>query len=236
MKTPQRIARELAHQIADGDLGPGTRLPTEREMAEQLGVGRTTLREALRLLETSGVISIRSGRMGGPTVRRPRTDDLDTPLELILQFQGTPLADVLEARSTIEPMIASLAVAHMTDDHLDRMQETVDVMMENLDHHERCLVQTGRFHNVIADATGNAALRIFQDSLKEVVNGAIMGADYPAGRHEAIALDHQRIIHAFQARDAARVFETMQVHLDEASRYLHDHYHPFVARSIRWDR
>src|SRR5207248_107530 len=73
-KTSEVIARDLAARIAEGGLAPGSRLPVERVMLESLGVGRTTLREALRLLETRGVLTIRAGPKGGPVVRRPSAE------------------------------------------------------------------------------------------------------------------------------------------------------------------
>jgi len=82
-KTSERIARDIASHIVDNKLAPGTMLPTEREMIESMGVGRTTLREALRLLETRGVLTIKSGPRGGPVVRRPRPSDLSEALTCI---------------------------------------------------------------------------------------------------------------------------------------------------------
>src|SRR6202044_2703439 len=76
LKQSELIAQYLASYIVDSDLPPGTTLPPEREMVQSLAIGRTTLREALRLLETRGVITIRSGRHGGPVVRRPDPRDL----------------------------------------------------------------------------------------------------------------------------------------------------------------
>src|SRR4051794_35691803 len=75
-KTSERVARELVDHIVDNDLQEGTMLPNEKQLVEIFEVGRTTVREALRLLETRGAITIRPGPRGGPVVRRPRPDDL----------------------------------------------------------------------------------------------------------------------------------------------------------------
>ena len=71
-KTSERVARDLVTHIIDNNLAEGTKLPNEKQLAEVFQVGRTTLREALRLLETHGVIIIRPGPGGGPVVRRPQ--------------------------------------------------------------------------------------------------------------------------------------------------------------------
>src|SRR5207248_1815276 len=88
-----------------------------------LGVGRTTLREALRLLETRGVLTIRAGPKGGPVVRRPSAEDFGDALALILQFEGASLSDVIEARNALEPMLARLAAPRIDADQavIDRL-------------------------------------------------------------------------------------------------------------------
>ena len=108
-KRSEVIARELSQYIVDSGLTPGTMLPREREMLEQLGVGRTTLREALRILEIRGLLTIRSGPGGGPVVRTPQPSDLTEALTLILQFQRATMLEVLDARIWLEPIAARMA-------------------------------------------------------------------------------------------------------------------------------
>src|ERR1700761_3404539 len=114
MKRSEVIARDLAEYIVDARLPAGARLPREKEMVEQLGVGRTTLREALRILETRGVLTIRSGPGGGPIVRHPEPSDLTGALTLILQFQRATMVEVLDARIWLEPIGARMAASHIT--------------------------------------------------------------------------------------------------------------------------
>jgi DNA-binding FadR family transcriptional regulator len=88
MEQSEIVARQISQQfIADG-LAEGTRLPPEKAMVDRYQVGRGTLREALRLLENRGVLSIKTGRDGGPVVRRPRPSDLGEAINLILRFDG----------------------------------------------------------------------------------------------------------------------------------------------------
>src|SRR3984957_6839401 len=123
LKRSEVIARDLVQYIVDSRLPAGTRLPREREMIEQLGVGRTTLREALRSLETRGVLTIRSGPGGGPVVRRPEPSDLTESLTLILQFQRATLVEVLDARAWLEPTVARIAASHITKAEVRRLRE-----------------------------------------------------------------------------------------------------------------
>src|ERR1700728_4311773 len=123
------LARDIVNYIFNQHLPRGTKLPNEQEMLQQFGVGRNTIREALRLLELRGVITIRPGRGGGPIVRLPRSTDLGEALQLILQFQGATLTDVIDARALIEPMAASAAAADITEEALGRLQTTNDSIL-----------------------------------------------------------------------------------------------------------
>lgn len=233
-KASERIARDLASQIVDANLPPGTMLPTEKDMVEALGVGRTTLREALRLLETRGVITIRSGPRGGPVVRRPRPGDLGEALTLILQFEGASLSDVLEAREALEPMVARLAAERITDAQLTVLDSTVTAMLDDLGDHDLFLRENARFHSTVAEATGNVVLRVFQETLKSIADGAILGVEYTRNRRKAVAEAHVRIIDALRAHDPAAAEKAMHVHLDEAGRYWHRKYGSLVSRPVHW--
>src|SRR5262245_31222726 len=85
VKTSERVARELATYIIDARLPEGAVLPVEREMLETLSISRATLREALRLLESWGLVEVRPGPKGGPVVRKPRVGELSRALTLLLQ-------------------------------------------------------------------------------------------------------------------------------------------------------
>ncbi len=234
LKASERIARELASRIVENDYEPGTKLPTEKDMVEAFGVGRTTLREALRLLETRGVITIRSGPGGGPVVRRPRASDLADALTLILQFEAASLKDVIEARQALEPMVARLAAERITDEQLKLLRSSVEVMLDNLDDHEVFLEENERFHSTIAEATGNVVLHVFQETVKSVADGAIVGVEYTPHRRKAVAEAHQRIVEALEARDPVASEKAMQEHIGEAGRYWNRKYAALVARPVRW--
>lgn len=233
-KISERIARRLVNYIIDNDLPPGTRLPNERELVESFGVGRTTLREALRLLETRGAITIKSGPRGGPVVRRPKPEDLGESLTLILQFSGASLNDILEAREALEPMMARLAAARITDEQLDGVYETIELMQENLGNHDLFLRENARFHAAVAEATGSVVLRTFNDTLKAIADGAAMGVSYTERRHAAVAKAHRAIADALKSHDGDAAEEAMLQHVGEAGSYWRKHYPSLVSGGVRW--
>jgi DNA-binding FadR family transcriptional regulator len=233
-KTSERIAHDLATSITEGRLQPGTVLPTEKDMVELFGVGRSTLREALRLLETRGVLTIRSGPNGGPVVRRPRADDLGSALTLLLQFEGATFADVLVARRTFEPMLAQLAASRITDEQIAILQRTVDEMDADLVDQHRFLHLNSLFHATIAEASGSVVLRVFQESLKSVADGASLGVQYSRGRQRLVAEVHQRIIDRLAAHDEEGARLEMEKHLEDAYRFLQTKQGEGLSAHVRW--
>jgi DNA-binding FadR family transcriptional regulator len=233
-KTSERIARDIASHIVDNQLAPGTMLPTERDMIESMGVGRTTLREALRLLETRGVITIKSGPRGGPVVRRPRAADLGEALTLIMEFEQSSLGDVFEARVALEPTLARLAAARITDQQVAELQASVDAMMGDLVNHDVFLAENQRFHSLIADVAGNVVLTVFTETLKTVADGALAGVRYTPNRRRAVAAAHQGIVDALKAKDPVAAGSAMTRHLDEAGRYWTRKYGDLVSDAVRW--
>lgn len=235
-KTSELVARYLADQIIERDLAPGTRLPPEDKMVETIGVGRSTLREALRLLETRGVLTIKRGKGGGPVVRRPRPEDLSEALSLILQSEGTSLQEVIIARQALEPTLARLAATSITPDEVQALQSTIDVMRERAGDHPTFLEQNWIFHRGVSKAARNLPLQSFVDSLKSIWDGAFVGARYSPRRHRAVADAHQRIVDALRVGDPDAAAATMNQHLDEAARYWTHKYSSLMLQKTRWSR
>jgi DNA-binding FadR family transcriptional regulator len=236
IKTSEIIARELANHIVDRELVEGTRLPPEHEMLEIFRVGRTTLREALRLLETRGVITIRAGRHGGPVVRRPRPADLSESLTLILQFEQSSLADVLVAREALEPVVARLAAERITDEALAVLRSTVDAMLANIGDQRVFLRENRIFHSTIAEASGSVVFSVFNDTLKSIADGAVVGVEYTPSRRRAVAQAHLEIIEALERRDPLSAESAMREHVEAAGRYWKAKYADIFNSPVRWAR
>lgn len=234
LKTSERIARDIANYIIDADLPEGARLPREKEMLEMMGVGRMTLREALRLLETQGVIDIRSGAQGGPVVRRPQAEDLAGNLTLVLQFHHASLADVMLARQALEPLIARLAAEHATDEQLGQIGETIDLMRRHADSQDVFLRENERFHELVAEASGSVSLRVFSATLKSIATGEDFGIEYQPEHRIAVAKAHTRILTALRNRRPAAAERAMQDHLAEAASYWQRRYPELWTRPVRW--
>jgi GntR family transcriptional regulator, transcriptional repressor for pyruvate dehydrogenase complex len=125
-KAGEVVAERFRQQIANGALAIGHQLPSEEELTTMFGIARTTLREALRVLESQGLLEIKRGRGGGGIITMPRLENLSQSLALVLQLQRTTLGDLDDARMLLEPPLAGRLASQHTDEDLEVLTAIVD--------------------------------------------------------------------------------------------------------------
>lgn len=237
MKQSEIVARAISKQIVSERLPEGTRLPTEREMLETYQVGRSTLREALRLLESRGVLTVRPGRDGGPVVRRPRPSDLGESLTLLLQSENVPFSEVFAARQALEPRMARMAAENMDDETLVAMAASIDRMATDIDDRQLFREENLRFHELIASAAHSPVLELIVATLESVADGAAFGTvagEFTHG-HRSLALEaHRTLLKAFKARDPEAAEEAMRVHLEEGHNSWMAAYRNLLEQPVQW--
>lgn len=235
-KAAMLVAQRIVRDVISAGLKPGDLLPAERTMLETYQTGRGTLREALRLLEFQGVIALKPGPRGGPVLQNPNGSHLASTLVLLLQLKEAPFRSIVEVRSAMEPMISRLAAERMSDDALDELKDTIDQMRDNLDRQDIFLEANKRFHDVIAWSSGNALFGYIVDSLLGIMDGTVIGIDYPSPRRAAILKAHDEIFQALKSRDPAASEERMREHIDAYVRYAQRKFPDVMDQVIRWDR
>ncbi|WP_394353818.1 FadR/GntR family transcriptional regulator [Nocardiopsis mwathae] len=222
----QRAVDRIKARIADGTLAPGDRLPTERDLAADLGVSRSSMREAIRALTTLGVLEARHGAGVYVTALRP-ADLLETFSVLAEVSQGETLIEVLQVRRMLEPAATALAAARADDAQLRRLRGILDRMDAGGDGGDAADAEAGTasadltFHQAIVEITGNATLAAINDGLSSrTFNARVWRGHRAAGITARLREDHERIFRALQARDpdAARAAATM--HVLEVERWL----------------
>src|SRR5215208_5403999 len=153
------IVVRLCQLIRQGSLKPGDRLTSERELAEQLRVSRSSLREALRTMELAGLIESRHG--GGTYVRAVLSWDAVSPLALVLQASDDTVGDLWEIRLIVEPEIAARAALRATPDDIETLTALLDRQEAALDREETSIGLDRDFHTALAHASHNAvAVRV----------------------------------------------------------------------------
>jgi DNA-binding FadR family transcriptional regulator len=145
----------LRRRIALGDFPPDSRLPTERELADVLGVGRNTVRAALRQLTEEGLVSTTLGRSGGTRVRGAADPDQTPRAEILANFRAT-IRDSLEYRGAIEPLAARLAAERAPIEVRQRLLRLLDEPADDLSSYHRL---DSEFHLAVAAASGNPVLQ-----------------------------------------------------------------------------
>ncbi len=216
------IVEQMRQLIANGTWSPGQRLPSERELTEMLRVGRTSVREALRMLEAMGFIEIRAG--DGSYVK----DNVAVPgrlHSLMNQIQGDEyIVDLMEARELIESQIAFLAAESATPDDIAALEAIVDQQAACIESGGSAVEENIGFHMRLAQATGNRVLLELQQIFGHLAHETIGQLFRVPGRPEESIRQHRAIIRAVEERRPAEAHRLMLEHL--RSRYSlprHDH-------------
>ncbi|MBN1838251.1 MAG: FadR family transcriptional regulator [Spirochaetales bacterium] len=204
------------------DLKPGDKLPSEKLLLEQLNIGRSSLREALRAVEALGLIEVRAG--AGSYVTEIEGFLGRKPVELGLFRHHHSISDMIEAREIIEIAIVDLVVRNITEQQLEEMEEVVQRMETatppDLEQHLSCDV---RFHELLNKATGNTVLyelvSLVYNIVKEVRKEYFSSLD----DFTLSCRYHRNILEALKRRDLMRARKAMQEHMDWVRRvFLND--------------
>lgn len=237
---PEKTALVLAHRIVrdirnNGHL-TGHRLPSERVMVEEYQVGRNTLKEALRYLEFQGVLTLRPGPGGGPVVGRPDATNVASSLLLVMQFHEVPFQAIVEARQGLEPLMARLATERIDPQNLGKLGNTLEVMQTRIDDDlDGFLEANKQFHDLIASASGNALFQMLVEALLGILDGSVVGVDYPPHRRKAILQAHTRIYEALERGDVEATGAAMEAHMTEYSNYIARKFPQALAEPVTWD-
>jgi DNA-binding FadR family transcriptional regulator len=173
-KKPQQIADELRAMIVSGELSEGDSLGHEPELVERFGVSRPSLREALRILEAEGFVTVVRGVRGGVVVHEPDERMTARTAALVLQARNVPLADVFEARSLIEPMaVRTLATQRGRRSAIRDLRALIRDEEAAIEDPERFGLANAAFHERLVASAGNQTLTILTEMLDEIVTRAV---------------------------------------------------------------
>jgi DNA-binding FadR family transcriptional regulator len=171
LKTSAMVAAELRRRIATGELQPGDRLQPEDGLMKEFDLARTTLREALRVLESEGLITVLRGRHGGSVVTRPPIDRLARMLGVHLQMGRTTVGDLDHARQLIEPPLAAAMAASRTEDDLDALEDAIAeaATAAKAGDNVAFAAAATAVHETVVRHGGNTTLALVAQMLREVV-------------------------------------------------------------------
>ena len=209
----EQVAEQIQRLVADGVLKPGDHLPPERELAAQFGVGRSSLRDAIRTLELMGVVESRHGH--GTVVRDLDTDALVIPLANALGRKRQMVAELLEVRRMIEPALAGRAARNATPEEIARMEEILKRQRAKIERGEPSMEEDSQFHASILHAARNSAVLRVVDILMDLLRESRARSLQTPGRLEKSYAGHLRILRAIRRRDGAGAEAAVRKHLHE---------------------
>jgi GntR family transcriptional regulator, transcriptional repressor for pyruvate dehydrogenase complex len=208
--TYELVAESLLALISDRHLKPGDTLPTERELMQHYGVGRSSVREALRMLESRGLISAGgSGAFAVADFRNPLNDSLS----LLLAVEEGSLRELFEVRRIVEGEAVALATERGEEVHLDRMRAATELMREGLGNRDEYIEADVAFHLTIAEATQNRMILHLMHAIRDQLERALGSIYKIPGSPERSIEDHGLIIEAMEAGKPDEARERMREHL-----------------------
>lgn len=233
-KAALSIAQMIVDDITDDNLPPGTRLASERDMLVRFEAGRGTLREALRFLEMSGILTVKAGPQGGPFVSEPDAQDFAGLLGLFLQLRSMPFNQLISAREMLEPELAARAAETASEQIKAEIADSVAGMKKFLDDEENFLAENDRFHSAVAAAAGNELFELLISSLHVITDGMPLGVSYPLERRAAVLRAHTAVADAISAKDAEGARWAMRKHMREFHRYVKEKFPDAYERPVKW--
>ena len=213
-----RVIRRVQEMIRQGDVLPGQYLPSQQELAAQLGVGLSTIREAVKALSLIGMLEAYPGR--GTLVLPDAQRILASDTAMKANLGVVPLEQILEARLVIEVALTRMAAERATEGDLADIQATFDEMEATLDDDTAFPAADLRFHLALARACRNEVIAQTYYLIHSLLEQAIQAADaLPGGKNRALT-NHVAILDGIKARDPQAAGEAAARQIEEVSEYL----------------
>ena len=212
-RTYQMVARSIEEEILSGRVPPGEALPSEEKLAAQLGVNRSTVREALRVLEQHGLVRREAGRKK-LLASIPRHSEISKPLSAAMILHQVTFEELWQAMHALEPATAAVAATKVTEELLSALNANLDETREAITATDRTrLVALDiEFHNLIADASQNRALQLARQPLSEFFYPAFYAVMSRLNAGERLLVAHEHIVAALTRHDVRDATSWMDKH------------------------
>jgi DNA-binding FadR family transcriptional regulator len=224
VRVSQVIVEQIRLLIQQGRLKPNDRLPSERDLCEQFGVSRVTVREALRVLEASGLIEIRVGARGGAFVSTPSSARVGEGLADLLKLSPLTASEVTEARMVFELGIVPIVVERATKEDIAALKEICDRQQEALKDGTYSMTLSAEFHIRVAACTHNEAIEMLVQSFHGPLLMSLEEAKVAApamGRRGNT--EHREFVDAIERHDGEQATAIMRAHLQRTAERVAPH-------------
>ena len=216
----QNIVQQIRQAILQGKLKPGDRLPPEKELAEDFGVSKASLREAFRALEALGLLGVRQGVSGGAFIREVDEKIARDALTNYLYFHNPSIAELSQLRSIIEPQLAEIAALEASEEELDQLEEGLQELKSSLSQEQFNHEVEIDFHRRIAAIAKNPFICLIMDAVRDMLVGIkdLIQTDHVFS--EKVFFAHERILNALRERDPQKARIEMFRHVKDVEQSL----------------
>lgn len=219
----EEICERIREQLALGVLKPGDKLPPERDLAQQLGVSRNVLREALRSLEMAGVLRLQKGVKGGAFIREGDTSRMNVVMRDMLSLGTISVRELSEARINVLDLVVRLACTNARLADFEALEANIE-RTELATREGRLLdrVECSReFYRLLAASTGNKVIAMIMDSVTEIHMRFVYAKVVSSGvAMPRLAERRRQLLAALRARNVSAAARLMRTHLDAVQRML----------------
>jgi GntR family transcriptional repressor for pyruvate dehydrogenase complex len=221
-KIYEEIVEQLKNAILSGEFQPGSRLPSVRELSQQLCVGQAAVREALSALKAMGLVTLKQGE--GTFVNRYDPHEITKSVESVAFIGKEDILSLLELRKIIETGTARLAAKRRTTEDLVQIETVLAKMAEDLSSASLGEEADWEFHYAVATASKNPFLLSLMEAIGEKIKSSLLISRRHlyqiSGSHERLLRDHKTIFQAIQAGDQRQAEESMLIHLIQVEEFL----------------
>ncbi|WP_156924555.1 FadR/GntR family transcriptional regulator [Burkholderia sp. WSM2230] len=220
LRVGDRILEQIRLKLSTGELVPGDKLPSERDLAEQLGVGRNAVRESLRVLEANGVLTIRKGHTGGAFISNGDLSVTVSGLGDVLRLRGGQVSEISEVRLWMGEVVARAACERRTPRDIQKLHES----LEHVEQRQAAgdlkgsLAAAAEFHVILAECSHNSLLVLMMETIMGITSQ--FASDFGINASEFALNERREIVDAIEARQISKATAAMKAHLDNVhSRY-----------------
>lgn len=232
-KVAESVARQILQDIQRNKLEPGSTLPPEIVMIERFGVGRGSLREALRILEINGLVTLKPGPGGGPVVTAQNPASFGQLMTLHLQSVGATYRELLDARTQYEALLARRAAEQEGDEAARVIRAALDSAPEGLDNSDYA-TSTSSFHHAVGAAAANPVLSLVSDAIYAIWTVRVTSVLYPPDQRAEVIRQHEAIARAIERHDPKRAEKLMREHMELYRQYCEQRYPARMEDLIDW--
>ena len=226
-KTAELVARRIRNAIIRGELADGDTLPAEARLIAEFEVSRPTIREAVRILESEGLVTVSRGARGGARISSPNYEMVSRAAGITLQAKGVTIGDLYEMRTLIEPPAALLVAERNSNAAVPVLRELIDIELSLLGDRFAVSARIAEFHQTMMELSGNQTLIMVAQALRGLVDEHLYLAqrcrpnvdpEFSARQTRFGLKSHSKLVDLIEARDGAGAEAHWKAHMVAAGK------------------